>query len=658
VSQTTRTSPATNGSTDSQTACSTGPTRYDLSLATIPLLLGVACFVALLSGVSLPTSLAVAASVSLALIVDVTSRNPPCRPGGRQSPIHCGPPTADAAVSYINTVPPCDGTAALGGGLGAPRRGGPGRPARDGRRQPVPSVSRTPTLIRSLVQGVGVNGLGPESTPEEVRELSGEELEATVRDLTAELRAVVDAAGDAVFRLDPEGRIETVGPGVEEVLGYTPDALAGRPLEALLREPPGDRTGGTAERDGVAERLFGEGAVSEVEATLEGADGERAVSEVEATLEGADGEAVPARLSTSVTRRTDDGEPAGYVCVARDVSERRAKERELETLTRRYEYVLEQTDTGVWDLDEETGELFRDAGAERLFGYEPGEFPAPYEAFAERVHDEDLPKIRRRNERAIREGSAETEFRVELPDGSTRWLLSRVIARTEDGEATRLVGVQTDITERKERERDLRRKNELLDEFAGVVSHDIATPLGIIQNKARLAEVTGDVSHLEEVYETTEKVRRLIDRLRDLAREGDYVGGTAPVPLEAAATAAWESIEAGSATLTVDAPGEVEADRDRLRQLFENLLRNAVEHGGHGVSVEVGTLADGFYVADDGPGIPPDERDRAFERGYTSRDDSVGLGLAIVRRIADGHGWDVDVTESEAGGARFEIRTE
>jgi signal transduction histidine kinase len=98
-----------------------------------------------------------------------------------------------------------------------------------------------------------------------------------------------------------------------------------------------------------------------------------------------------------------------------------------------------------------------------------------------------------------------------------------------------------------------------------------------------------------------------------------------------------------------------------LRELLGNLFRNSVTHGGDdtGVSVTVGTLAEaeGFYVADDGPGIPPEERDSVFEHGYTTSDAGSGLGLTIVDRIASAHGWTVTVTDSAAGGARFETLT-
>jgi signal transduction histidine kinase len=99
------------------------------------------------------------------------------------------------------------------------------------------------------------------------------------------------------------------------------------------------------------------------------------------------------------------------------------------------------------------------------------------------------------------------------------------------------------------------------------------------------------------------------------------------------------------------------ADADRLQQLLENLFRNAVEHGGEEVTVQVGALDDasGFYVADNGVGIPEESQGKVFDSGYSSATDGTGFGLAIVKEIVDAHGWMIRVTENSEGGARFEI---
>jgi signal transduction histidine kinase len=149
----------------------------------------------------------------------------------------------------------------------------------------------------------------------------------------------------------------------------------------------------------------------------------------------------------------------------------------------------------------------------------------------------------------------------------------------------------------------------------------------------------------------------MLDELLTLAREGDSVAVTEATDLGAVARTAFESVGADSAELAVTASPAIEADSGRLRRLLENLLRNAAVHSDGAVTVTVGPLDDqaGFYVADDGPGIPREVRESAFEPGYTTAEGGSGFGLAIVSRIAAAHGWDVTLTDSAEGGARFEF---
>ncbi|MFC7028374.1 sensor histidine kinase [Halomicroarcula sp. GCM10025710] len=100
----------------------------------------------------------------------------------------------------------------------------------------------------------------------------------------------------------------------------------------------------------------------------------------------------------------------------------------------------------------------------------------------------------------------------------------------------------------------------------------------------------------------------------------------------------------------------MQANESRFQQFFENLIRNAIEHGGEDVTITVGELENGFYVADDGPGIPEPEREDVFDRGYSTAEDSTGFGLPIVRQIAQSHGWEMRLTESGSGGTRIETR--
>ncbi|MDZ7700716.1 MAG: HAMP domain-containing sensor histidine kinase [Halobacteriales archaeon] len=149
----------------------------------------------------------------------------------------------------------------------------------------------------------------------------------------------------------------------------------------------------------------------------------------------------------------------------------------------------------------------------------------------------------------------------------------------------------------------------------------------------------------------------LVDDLLQVARHGSAVTNPGEIDIEDVIETAWAGTGANSTDATVQTEpfGPIRADADRLVQLFENLFRNAVEHGGDAVTVHVGPLDAGFFVEDDGTGIADEVRDRVFDHGVTTSGEGTGYGLSIARTIANAHGWDVAVTEAATGGARFEF---
>jgi len=206
------------------------------------------------------------------------------------------------------------------------------------------------------------------------------------------------------------------------------------------------------------------------------------------------------------------------------------------------------------------------------------------------------------------------------------------------------------------RQRDaLERQNERLEEFASVVSHDLRNPLQVADLRLELAREECDSDHLGDVADALDRSQALVDDLLTLAREGEPVGETEPVDLGEVAEICWHTTAAPDATFRVETDRTVLADRSRLRQLFENLYRNAVEHAGDDVTITVGATDEGFYVEDDGPGIPAEERESVFEGGYSTTADGTGFGLRIVEQVATAHGWEVRVTDGTGGGARFEV---
>jgi PAS domain S-box-containing protein len=207
------------------------------------------------------------------------------------------------------------------------------------------------------------------------------------------------------------------------------------------------------------------------------------------------------------------------------------------------------------------------------------------------------------------------------------------------------------------REEELQRERDRLDEFAGFVSHDLRSPLSVATGRLELLAEDCASPHLPSIERALRRMDQLIEDVLELARQGATVGATVPVDLGELLTQCWRNVDTATAELAVKGAGTVSADRSRLASAVENLLRNAVEHGGESVVVTVGMLKNetGFYLADDGTGIPDGERDQIFESGYSTTNGGTGLGLAIVRQIVEAHGWEIRVRESADGGTRFEI---
>lgn len=205
------------------------------------------------------------------------------------------------------------------------------------------------------------------------------------------------------------------------------------------------------------------------------------------------------------------------------------------------------------------------------------------------------------------------------------------------------------------RAQELQQQVERLDQFASVISHDLRNPLSIAQGYLMLAREEQDSESLRKVADAHERMDSLIDEMLIYARTGSEALDLETVELARILENCWEGIEQQNATLHINTTQRVLADADHLRQLIENLLSNAIKHGGTDVSITVGSLEDGFYVEDDGVGIPADERTAVFEAGYSLGTNGTGFGLSIAQQVAESHGWDICVIGGDEGGARFEI---
>jgi PAS domain S-box-containing protein len=503
---------------------------------------------------------------------------------------------------------------------------------------------------------------------------------------------IVEASGDPVYTLDSEGRFTFVNKALVEMTGYDETQLLGQHFSSiLLRED--------AERGGMVMR------------SMRDPDTGRRTTEL--TVVRPDGGRVPCEIKVSPLPYESDFR--GIVGVIRDITDRKERERQVREQRQR----LEQREQKLIRLRDYTQELMYtetpsetasialravdeilgfDLGAvfsrsetqdgvlqllevlnrprmEKMYGglpaflrdAQPGTHSAlAWEVFetGESVFINDTAE----SERLARKSPFGSliihpigrhgvvllaETRMDAFTGTEELLLDLLATALE----TSLDRLEREDDLRRQRD-ELQRQNERLDEFVSVVSHDLRNPLNVASARLELASDDCDSDHLEGVAAAIERMSTLIEDLLTLAREGEPSSDLESVALADVAEACWETVATADATLVADTNSVVHADRSRLQQLLENLIRNAVEHAGPDVTITIGDSEDGFYVADDGPGIPDSEREKVFDTGYSTTDDNTGFGLNIVREIVAAHGWEISVTDSEDGGARFEISVE
>lgn len=217
------------------------------------------------------------------------------------------------------------------------------------------------------------------------------------------------------------------------------------------------------------------------------------------------------------------------------------------------------------------------------------------------------------------------------------------------------IAMNTDAAlDQAEREQELQQRNEQLESFSSMLAHELRNPLMIAQIYHQQS-ADGNEAAAEEVETALDRIEEMIDVLLVTARGSDSVIDWESVALPDVITDAWTDVSAESAQLVLETNRSIRADPTHLRHLFNNLLQNSIEHGGEEVTVHIGDLEGGFYVEDDGPGIPAEDRDEVFEVGYTTNEKGMGLGLAFVAQLAKTYDWECTVTTSETGGARFEF---
>lgn len=434
----------------------------------------------------------------------------------------------------------------------------------------------------------------------------------------------LDTLEDVFYVVETDGTLTRWNERLGAVTGHSDVTLDGKDIRTLFAEDDHDRISGAIEE-----------AIETGTAT------------VEARLLTAAGEEVSYELTGK--RLTDPhGEFVGIVGIGRDLSERKERKAEIQFARDLLDQTERIADVGGWEIETATDEVFWTENLFDMLGVDYGQAPPLGEALDVYL-EEDRQRVANAIETAVAAAeSFDVEARFERHDGELRWFRIQGKPVLQDGEVVRLRGAVQDITDHKQREKQL-------EQFASIVSHDLRNPLNVAEGRLELAREECDSEHLPSVAQAHERMRDLIADLLELARGDERVSAMELVDLGELAGQCWNAVETGDATLVNEAETHFHADQSQLRQLLENLIRNAVEHGGDDVTITIGDQPDGFYVADDGQGIPPEDREQVFEPGYSTSTEGTGFGLSIIRQITEAHGWTVSLDTSTDGGIRFDV---
>ncbi len=458
-----------------------------------------------------------------------------------------------------------------------------------------------------------------------------------------QLRGIVETVGDGILTVDPQGWVTSANPAAEAMFEYELDEILERNLQALIPKPPGDDPreplwAGTAARDGRRREL----------------EGVRR-----------DGARFPIDLSAS---GVGTGPDRFFALVIRDITERKRADQARALLAS----IVESSDGAIIGGAPDGRVVSWNPGAERLYRYSAEE--ARGQPMSILIPPDRADEVRQIIE-AIRRGErVENHETVRLRKDGTRIDVSLTISPIRDaaGRITGISSISTDISARKAIER-------MKDEFVGTVSHELRTPLTAIKGHIELVldGDAGPVTDLQRQFlgvasQSTDRLGALINDLLDVEKMAagriqlrtDRVD-LAGVLREVAATFRLEAERKGLAFCDkVEPLPVVIGDRDRLIQVFSNLISNAIKYtpaGEVGISAAPAERHVEVIVYDTGIGMTPEEQRQLFTKFFRSEDRAVqeaggtGLGLVIVRGIVERHGGTITATSEKGAGTLFRV---
>jgi PAS domain S-box-containing protein len=410
--------------------------------------------------------------------------------------------------------------------------------------------------------------------------------------------------------------------------------------------------------------------------------GENTQFEFELTREASEPILVAASYSPSLD---EQGNIEGFVIICLDITEKRANELLLKKSQESLSFVLNSVEMGTWEVNLKDNTIACSTKTLNMLTIEEDKWDGRIATFLEKIYPEDADQVIKASAEAIKSKSVyEMEFRVVDQMGKTRWLMSRGLASefSRESEPTRFAGIVYDITERKEREVELRDAIKARDQFLSIASHELKTPLTSLQLQIQLKQRELERNFPEsftkeklaagfnQQYSFVHRITHLVDDILDVSRiaDGHISMNYSHFDLSSMVKEVIESFEATAESkgvkIILGQANEIDGnwDRYRLEQIVLNLLTNAVRYGNHS-DIMVKVLLDGMnariVVKDEGRGIKEEDQRRVFgrfERAVNENEVSgLGLGLFISKEIAKAHGGNLLLKSEFGHGAEFTL---
>ncbi len=503
-----------------------------------------------------------------------------------------------------------------------------------------------------------------------------------LRDLSAQLMAlvasnsmaaIVESSHDAIIGKTLDGRITSWNAAAQAIFGYRPEEAIGQPVTMLI---PADRLD------------------EEMRILADLARGVK-VMPFDTVRRTKDGRAIDISVTISPIRDAD-GRIAGASKIARDITRQRAAESALRASQARLRFTLSSAQIGDWELDLASLAIRRSLQHDRCFGYETLQPSWSLHTLLRHTHAEDRDAVVAAFDAALATRvDWRVEFRVLWPDRSVHWVALHGSLGQDADPPTRMSGIISDITQRKQSDearrmaerleaenRQIQEATRLKSQFLANMSHELRTPLNAIIGFADLLH-SGAVRpdspkhhlFLGHIATSGRHLLQLINDVLDLSKveSGKFEFFPEPVDLAALVKDVNDILQTTIDRKHIKLSSDIDAsltdlvlDPARLKQVLYNYLSNAIKFSAERGSVVVRARAEGpahvrIEVEDSGIGIAPDQLSRLFtefqqlDTGYSKQHEGTGLGLALTRRLVEAQGGSVGVQSEPGLGSVFHV---